>query len=280
MPYATILLHLNDVRRAERVLQAAVPTAREMGAHLIGASVLPPVVVIPPMDGMGTSVTIDDHRVAYGADMAKLKAMFIQLTSAQPLQAEWSEADAGYGSVADVIIERGRCADLIIASQGDVQWDSAWLLEDPVRLAIESGRPVLLVPNAGRNTLPPKRVTVAWNGRREAARAVFDALPFLKIAEDVNVVWIDPESDQLRAGDLPASDICTTLARHGVKCQTSQATAPGGNVGQELLHQANAFGSDLLVMGCYGHSRLREFILGGASKYVLEHMQLPVLLSH
>jgi nucleotide-binding universal stress UspA family protein len=139
---------------------------------------------------------------------------------------------------------------------------------------------VLVVPNTGKAAAPAKTITVAWNGRRESARAVFDALPLLKAADDVNVVWINPEQDRAVSGDIPAAELCTTLARHHVKCQASLATAIGGDVGAELLRQASAFGSDLLVMGCYGHSRLREFILGGASRDILKNMRLPVLMSH
>lgn len=277
MTYKTILLHLHDARRAERQLQAAVPLAREMNSHLVGLSVVPPFVVIPAMDGAGASVTVDEHREAYRVEMGRLKAMFAEATSGQALQAEWRAADAEFGAVADTIIEHGRCTDLIVASQEDTDWGSSSLLEDPARITMESGRPVLLVPNAGRNTLPAKRITVAWNGRREAARAVFDAMPLLERADEVNVVWINAEKDP-RAGDLPAAEICAAIARHGVKCQSSSAN--GADVGSELLRQASAFGSDLLVMGCYGHSRLRELILGGASRHVLKHMNSTVLMSH
>lgn len=279
MAYRTILLHLHDIQRAERLLQAAIPLARDANAHLIALSVVPPYVVVPAMDGMGTSVSVDEHREAYRTEMARLKRTFTQAATGHTPLAEWREADAEFGTVAGTIIDHGRCADLIIASQPDNAWGSSSLIEDPVRIVIESGRPVLLIPNIGRNTLPAKRVTVAWNGRREAARAVFDAMTLLERAADVNVVWINPEKEP-GAGDLPSAELCVTLARHGVKAQASQASAIGADVGQELLRQAAVFGSDLLVMGCYGHSRLREFILGGASRHVLAQMRLPVLMSH
>ncbi len=279
MAIKTILLHLHDRRRAERLLQSAVPLARDANAHLIALGVIPPFVVLPAFDGMGATVAVDEHRTAYGSELTHLKAMFENATVGQPLHAEWREADSGFGTVAGTIIEHGRCADLIVACQKDAQWGSTNLLEDPEHLAMESGRPVLLIPNSGRNTLPAARVTVAWNGRREAARAVFDAVPFLQRATDVNVVWINPEKD-LIAGDLPAAEISAALARHGVNVQASQATAIGADAGPELLRQAAVFGSDLLVMGCYGHSRLRELVLGGVSRHVLAEMRLPVLLSH
>ncbi len=279
MMYKTILLHVHDIRRAERLLQAAVPLARDMNAHLTALAVVPPYVVVPSTDG-GTSVTIDEHREVYRTEMVQLKRMFVEMTSGQPLTCAWREADAGFNTVAGTILEHGRCADLIIASQSDQDWVSSSLFEDPVRLVMESGRPVLLVPNDGRVSLPPKRVTVAWNGSREAARAVFDAMPMLERAEDVGIVWIDADKEHQRVGDLPTAEICVALARHGIRAQGSPASTSGGDVGQELMRQASVFGSDLLVMGCYGHSRWREFILGGASRDVLGQMRLPVLLSH
>jgi len=280
MAYKTILVHFNDPRRAKQLLDAAVPLARNMNAHLVGLSVLPPFVVLPGMDGGGASVSIDEHRLAYVEEAKAMKATFLEATSDLPRPAEWRDEDAGFGSVASIVVDAARSADLIVASQPDPAWLNSSLREDPVRLAIEGGRPALLIPNAGRTRTPPKRALIAWNGTREAARAVFDAIPLLKHADDVGVVWINPEKSGGQAGDLPAAEICAALSRHDMKCQAIEAHATGGDAGYELLRQATSFGADLLVMGCYGHSRLREFVLGGASRDVLARMDVPVLMSH
>ena len=280
MTYKTILLHLHDSKRAPRLLEAAAPLARAMDAHLIALCVVPPYGVIPAMEGSGTTVTVEEHRDAYRLEMARLKAIFDRETNLQVAKNEWREADAGFGTTVDRIIQHGRACDLVIASQADPTWSYSAHLEEPARLAIEIGRPVVLVPNSGRIKLPPKRVTIAWNGRREAARAVFDTLPLLIKAEEVQVLWVDPERDQPNAGDLPGTELSATLARHGVKCVVSQASAINTDVSGELLRQADAFGSDLLVMGAYGHSRFREFLLGGASRDILASMNRPVLMSH
>jgi nucleotide-binding universal stress UspA family protein len=280
MSYKTILLHLNDARRARQALEAVVPLARAEQAHLIGLSVVPPYLIIPAMDGAGVSVTVDQHRVAYEADAAGMKAEFDRATADLPLAAEWRAADAAFTSVAATVLLNGRATDLIVASQADPEWESSSMLEDPVRLVMEAGRPVLLIPNKGRVNLPPKRVVAAYDGRREAARALFDALPLLKSATDVTLVWVNPEKVPPEAGDVPAVDICASLSRHGVKATAIDAHAIGADVGPEILRQARVNGADLLVMGCYGHSRLRELVLGGASRYVLSNMDLPVLMSH
>ncbi len=279
MSYKTILVHLHDKDRAHRLLEAAIPLARASGAHLVGLTVLPPYVIIPAGDGAGMSVTIDEHRTAYKADMQTMKQTFEALTKRQTFVAEWREDDADLGTVPGVVIDHARTADLIIASQKSRDWSLSELTEAPERLGLECGRPVILVPNKGEFRLPPQRVTIAWNGRREAARAVFDALPLLKAAAAVNVLSINPGMDAT-TGDLPGAEICATLSRHGVKCEATSAVAIDPDVGVEIQRLAKAFGSDLLVMGCYGHSRLREFILGGASRDVLGQMSLPVLMSH
>jgi nucleotide-binding universal stress UspA family protein len=280
MSYKTILVHLHDKRRARRLLDAAAPMARDMGAHLVGLCVLPPFTVLPSTEVGGATVTVEEHRDAYRIEMASLKDAFLVATNNHNLESEWRETDAGLMTAAGLIVEHTRTADLVIASQPDRDWAYSRMLEEPDRIAIESGRPLLLVPNSGVVSLPAKRITIAWNGRREAARALFDALPLLKRADDVNIVSVNADGDRATAGDLPAAGICTALARHGVKCQGSQVPASGDDVGLELLRQAAASGSELLVMGCYGHSRWREFVLGGASRDVLREARIPVLLSH
>ena len=94
------------------------------------------------------------------------------------------------------------------------------------------------------------------------------------------MVWVNPQSERERAQDIPTGDICTALARHGVKCEAMDEVHPAAGVGETLLACAKDWGADLLVMGCYGHTRLREFVLGGASRHVLAQMSIPVLMSH
>ena len=142
-----------------------------------------------------------------------------------------------------------------------------------------AGRPVLMVPNEGLHSGIGSRVVVAWNGRREATRAAFDALPLLQQAKEVKVLWIDPASGDEDGGTFAATDLCAALARHGITCE-AVAAASDGNVGATLLSRAVEQRADLLVMGCYGHSRLTEFVFGGATRHILRHMTIPVLMSH
>lgn len=281
MTYKTVLVHCNDKSRMVRVLAPAVEVAAAFDAHLIGLSIVPPVLVIPTgMPGTPDTVVIDEHCQAYRRDVPDTRAAFEAAGQGRGLVAEWLDLDAGSGSVADVALEHAHAVDLIVASQAEPKWAGTAHLDIADRLAIGSGRPVLVIPNAGEPRSILGRVLVAWNGRREAARAVFDALPLLRRAREVKVVWVNPQRESDVAADVPAADICTALARHGVRCEATEAVRPHANVGETLLLQAQSQGADLLVMGCYGHSRLREFVLGGASEHVLRHMTLPVLMSH
>lgn len=279
MSYKTILVHLADNTRRQALMSAAIGLARTFDAHLIGLTVQPPIIVAPGMDS-GPAVIIEGHRVDYAKEIDRLKTAFDTAMQGQTFGSEWREADAAYDNAVAQIVEHGRCADLIVTSQKDAKWHYSEALEEPDRLVIESGRPVLLLPKSGEIQDFGKRIVVAWNARREAARAVFDALPLLKKADEVVVVWINPQEDGEAAGELPGIDICATLARHGVKCEANQNIRPSTDVGETLLATVKNNAADMLVMGCYGHSRMREFVFGGATRYILHHMTVPVLMAH
>ena len=213
-------------------------------------------------------------------EAGRIEAAFAKATREQPFTAEWRLVTAQGKGVAETVMEHGRSADLIMASQRDPSWEFHTLLDEPERLAVESGRPVLLIPYAGQFSSFGKRVTIAWNGRREAARAAFDALPLLKMASTVRILWINPQDEVQDAGDIPTAEIAAALARHGVKCETATTAAADIDVGDVLLSSLADDGCDLLVMGAYGRSRLREFVFGGATRHILRSMTVPVLMSH
>ncbi len=276
MTYKTILLHVNDERRVAGLVTAAASLASRYEAHLIGLYVMPPV----PTYGV-TSVgagMIKASLNTFRDEAKRVQIAFEKAAQGLPFVTEWRLVGSRRG-VAETIMDHGRVADLIIASQSDPDWDFSMLLDEPERLAIESGRPVLIVPLKGKFSDFGHRITVAWNGTREAARATFDALPLLKNADNVRLLWINPQDDP-DAGDIPTTEMAAALARHGVKCDGRMLLAPDAKVGDVLRADMEEDGSDLLVMGAYGHSRLREFVFGGATRDVLRHMTVPVLMSH
>lgn len=286
MTCKTILVHINNERRLPGLLEAATAMAATHRAHLIGLSVIPPVIIPQTSDiAIAVPSMIEAHREAYRIEEARMRAAFEmatrEATSPGQFTAEWRSVDSYHlASAIQMILPIARASDLIIAGQADKNWDGTMMLDFPDTLATDSGRPVLVIPNKPHKPFAAKRILVAWNGRREATRAVFDSLPILQKADEVRVLWIDPHDDNKTAGDLPAADLCAALSRHGVKCEEAATLLPKSSVGETLLTEATKLGWDMLVMGCYGHSRIREFILGGTSRHILTHMTVPVLMSH
>jgi nucleotide-binding universal stress UspA family protein len=280
MAYKTILAHCNDKARVARVASVAAQLASRYSAHLIGLSVSPPVHLIPAGMPATPDVIVDDaRRLAYRQEISDLRHTFLETSRAHGIAAEWRERDADSASLARLVVAAARRADLVVLAQKDPAWPSSVYLDVDDAVIMGAGRPVLLVPNNGSASASARRVMVAWSDTREASRAVFDALPLLQQAEDVRVVSIgaDEPDASLQECDL---DICAALVRHKVKCRATERIATHADVGRSLTEQAIAQKADLLVMGCYGHSRLREFVLGGTSRYQLRHMIIPVLMSH
>jgi nucleotide-binding universal stress UspA family protein len=276
--YKTIVVYLPDDRRAKRVLDVAVKIARDHDAHLIGLFVLPAPVI-------GSTFAMARDLMAAGRKALLARATTIQAqfeATAQDLAArkEWRTVEPGEATALEALLGNVRAADLIIAAQRDPTWEDSALLDYTEDLILQSGRPVLLVPNAGTFPDIGARIAVAWNDRREAARAAFDALPLLRKAGEVRVVWVNPGAATGAAGDIPTAEIVTTLARQGVRATAAQTTGTDLDVGTQLLNYVTDEASTLLVMGAYGHRRLREVVFGGASREILAHMTVPVLMSH
>jgi nucleotide-binding universal stress UspA family protein len=270
MAYKDLLVHIDSSSQCSARLALAVMLARRFGAHLTGIYVMPTLAISPFIaDQFPTAMLENGH-----AKIAQLRdeAMASFAAASQPLgsEAEWRETR---GELVDVVRLAARNADLAILGQADPSADGSDL---PAQVVLGSGRPALLVPYAGTFANVGGRVLVAWNGSAQAARAVNDALPFLQSAERVTVVTVSPGGNVTEDGD-----IARHLARHGVQAEISQITAERhGGVGDLLLSRASDERADLIVMGAYGHSRLRELVLGGVSRALLAHMTVPVLMAH
>ncbi len=279
MAIGTLLIHLNDRRRAARLTGLAKAIAAGSGAHIIGVHVyseLPPLapVVAPYGEDVIAAVTQAESREA-----AAIEKTFREMTSDVADRATWISERAAGTDLAEHLMQHGRGADLIVASVADVDWEMAPVLEFPERLAMESGRPLLMVPNDGTFDSPPQHAVVAWNGSRESARAGFDALALLDRSAPYTVLVIDDDESDERPL-LSAQRFVATLARHGADAALVQRSADGRSTGAAICAEAEALGGDLLVMGAYGHSRFREFVFGGATRHVSHHMTMPTLLSH
>jgi nucleotide-binding universal stress UspA family protein len=276
MTYKTILVHLNDSRRAEKVLEPAAQLAARFNAHLIGLHVCSAVPASPiPMasSALGSIVAAERKNSEAIADTFK------RMTTGKPYVAEWQLQKVSHLDLATVVMERGRAANLIVAGQTDPEWDLSPVMDFPEHLVLESGRPVLVIPYAGRYSTIGRRVVVAWKAARESARAIFDALPLLLGAETVHILDVRERPDDVSTL-APGTSIAAALARHGIKPEVRTSIASELSVGDEILSRAADLDADLLVMGAYGHSRFRELVFGGTTRHIARHMTLPTLLSH
>ena len=147
-------------------------------------------------------------------------------------------------------------------------------------LVLSAGRPVLMIPYIGASSPIGRIVTVAWDAGQAAARAVADAMPLLETADKVHVLAVNPVAGIDAHGAEPGADIALNLARHDVKAEVHTTTAPDIKEGEAILSWLSDSGSDLLVMGAYGHARLRELVMGGVTRCILQSMTTPVLMSH
>lgn len=276
MTYKTMLVHLNDSRRAEAVLEPATQLATRFNSHLIGLHVYAAVPAPPiPM----ASAALGSIVAAERKNSEAIADTFQRLTRNKQFVAEWQLQKVPHVDLARVVMELGRAADLIVAAQTDPDWDLSPLMDFPERLALESGRPVLIIPYAGHYSSIGRRVVIAWNAGRESARATFDALPLLQGADSVHILEIKDRGDA-SSSLAPDTSIAAALGRHGIKPEVRTSVAADISVGDEILSRAADLDADLLVMGAYGHSRFRELVFGGATRQIARHMTLPTLLSH
>ncbi|MFM2421705.1 MAG: hypothetical protein RL291_235 [Pseudomonadota bacterium] len=276
--YRTILVHLPDAERARRVLSAAVPLALKHDAHLIGLYVMPSMVISPAF-GYAEGI-IAAGRKTFHKQAEAIEAIFEKSATGLQLKKDWRFVEPRGLSAVEALLAQCRAADLVMVSQRNSAWDDTLMLEFPEDVVMSSGRPTIVVPNAGDLLPIGRRITIAWNDSREAARAAFDAMPLLQGADSVRIVWVNPEDESLSPGDLPTAEIAATLARHGVKCTSAEVRGSDISAGVELLRQVAKDQSDLLVMGAYGRSKLREFIFGGATRSTFSDMRVPVLYAH
>ncbi|WP_413204024.1 universal stress protein [Rhodospirillum sp. A1_3_36] len=278
MSFKDILVHVDKSSHCRARLELAAAMAVEHGAHLTGLGVKTvPHVPQFVMSQLGPEVAEAQRKFA--ADAIKVEhEMFESVAKAAGVSYEWREAE---GDLVESFCMHARYTDFVVAGQidpRDDEMDGESGLVD--HLVLDAARPVLVVPYAGTFKSAGHHVMVAWNGSREATRAVNDAIPLLKRASKVEVVVVNPRGGRQGHGEVPGADICLHLARHGVKAEAHAVHAEDMDAGAMLLSRAADESVDLIVMGAYGRSRLRELVLGGATRHIVRHMTIPVLMSH
>jgi nucleotide-binding universal stress UspA family protein len=278
MSYKTIVVHLDTSQRAHPRLEIALRLAKQFGAHLTGVF----AVFSPDPRSLyvmgGTAEYYATHEEIRAERRAALERLFHAELRRADVAGEWVTTD----EPASLAVPReGRCADLVVAGQDNPEDPESYIGDFfPENLILSCGRPVLLVPHASNARSTGGQVLVAWDGSREATRAVHDALPFMRSANSTTILSVNAAHEGERAR-IPGADIATAIARHGIAVKVENIeTGPGAPVGEVLLSQVADSGADLLVMGAYGHARWRELVMGGATRTILRSMTVPVLMSH
>ena len=280
MSYKDLLVVLGSDTASRGRMALATALAERFAAHLVGLYPLP-IPDVPRTLGYYNPSLFDpifrDLREKAQEVCDKERQAFEHAASLRGLSAEWRVTE---GLEADPAVH-ARYVDLTILGQVDPDGGDTELIRPrPELLALASGRPILAVPYAGQFETVGRRVLIGWNATREATRAVNDAMPLLVGADVVTVLTIDAREGPDAHGELPGADISLHLARHGVKATIERTVSAGVPAGEVLLSRAADLGADLLVIGAYGHSRMRELLLGGATRSILQSMTVPVLMSH
>lgn len=277
-----LLVHVDGSPRSATRLQIARQLAQSWDAGVSAMLAVEPAWVAVPMAGMGDAGGAILLQAAEDERRQRARAQFDAQMAGPGPGVTW--CDAGSMPALTAFSRRALYNDLLVMGQHDPDDALAWGVPGDFvpSVALASGRPVLVVPSVGEYPRVGQRVLVAWKPTREAARALSAALPLLQSAQTVDVaLWPEP-SDSSDGSEQAARDVWLEdwLQAHGVQAQMLHQGADGRGVGDLLLSLAADRGSDLLVMGCYGHTRAREWLLGGVTHRVLHSMTLPVLLAH
>lgn len=280
MGYKTILTVVDNVSNTQKLGEFVVSLADHFSSHVIGLHMetLAAVPLVAPME-IPDPATVQALQDVAHKETTDVGTLFERTLSANGISHEWRSFITSVGYASAPAIDSARCADLIVARQS-----SSSALSDSRSdidgFLYESGRPVLLVPHVLTVAKPIKRVLIAWNGSREATRATFDALPFLKAAESVEIFSVDQADSETQSSGLAGAELAATLARHGVNVTvTSQEKIAGVSPQAAIENRLSDHSIDLLVMGAYGHSRWWELLFGGVTRTLLDSMTALTLLS-
>ena len=280
MTLKSILVHMDATDRCEERLRLAGDLAQQNDAHLSGLFVIPEPFYPIYGDGAYFPQDVMEQWEQEEKEHARIaEETFQEFVTSQGLHGEWRSEQ---GSSGKVVCRHAKYADITVVGQGSVDdpkdYPDPFLAEDVV---MDSGRPVLVIPNAGRFDNLCRRILVCWDTSREAVRAINDAMPLLQSADNVTILTVNPDnSSSGDHGDIPSADIALQLARHDVKAEAASIETYEDDVGQIILSRAHDNDADLIVAGAYGHSRTREWILGGVTKTLLHETTVPAFLSH
>lgn len=270
MALVDILVHLDLTSNCMARMELAIAVAARHGARLTGLYIVAHQYYQP-------SRVHDDEQIVV------LRKSFNEMADAQGVDAEWLLVDwsvIGIG-MTEIINHHAHYADLVIVGQTPPPPEQHDVPTDlPERVVLGSGRPVLVVPYAGRFKTAGANILVAWKAGRESTRAVNDALMLLKNADNVRVLAVNSTNSYDDDNEALCENICAHLGRHGIPAVAERLTSPAGSIGDLLMNHAWENGCDLLVMGAYATTPQKTLVLGTVARQLLNQMTLPVLMGH
>lgn len=281
MSLKDILVHVDHTRGCEERIHAALKLADLHDAHLTALYIITrPVIPTYIIAQLGQDVlkAQEDAANKLAQDMKK---MFEGLSAQYTVKTEWRNAE---GDLIEQVLLHARYCDLTVLGQRDPDADdeAPGASEMPDAILLRSGRPIIVIPYVGTFKTLGKHVMVAWDGSRLATRAVNDAIPVMKGAKKVDVLAVNPQDANRiqKHGAVPGADMALHLARHDIKAEAEHIASGELSAGDTLLSYAADSSIDLIVMGGYGHNRWREVVLGGVTRHMLQHMTVPVFMTH
>lgn len=275
MPLKSILVHVDNAGRSKACVDVALSIADEFDSHVTGIANKAPSYMptyaaaqIPPEVFVAFDEAQDRQLTQARTDFESSLNRYSRLD-----RSAW---EVGEGNLPSTISGRARYHDLVVMRQEIEDEDSGLYDGAPDEVILSSGRPVLVIPYIDFGASVGKSILIAWSNTRESARAVQDAMPFLKRAEKVHIFSANPKESE----DVPGAELARFLSAHDIHAEVSRTFSNDLDVGDILLNDVAENGHDLIVMGGYGHRRIREMILGGVTRHLLQHMTVPVLFSH
>ena len=272
MAIKDILLYLDNSSSCPSRIELAVNMARTHGAHLKGLYVVSHSYYAPRLGRAEAEIA------------SRVETLFAEKTRNAGISVEWIYVDWPVvgTSIPEIIDHYAFYTDLVIVSQPDISSQSAGTPADLAeRLGLGAGRPVLVVPYAGTYATCGERVMIAWKSGRESSRAVNDALTILEKAKLVSVVTVGTHNSIDDSAEQDAVALCTYLSRHQISAKHDRIlTTASFPVGDVLLNNACEHKMDLLVMGAFAPTRRGAYLLGPVAKHLMNHLTVPVLISH
>ncbi len=281
MSYRDIIVVLDDTAACAERVNVALRLAAQHEAHLVGLFAMEFGYIPTYAEAQIPQEVFEQRQAMAEAARERVRQTFEGQGRNSGVTVEWRAIE---DEVVATVNLHSRYADLVVIGQHDPSSTGAYGTQADLaeHVVLGSGRPVLAVPCTGTFPVVGERVMVAWDASREAARAVSDAMPMLIGAKQVSTLSVNPTAGETAGthGDVPGADIARHLARHGIKVEAQQLQTRDVTPANMILSRIADESVDLLVMGAYGHARMRELVLGGVTREVMRQMTVPVLMSH